>query len=84
MILSKMDALLNPETVKTLERDQLEKLLFNKKRLVESELQTKTANIDSPDESGQEELGEDLFLDSLYRRFGLGGDAAESGPNNAS
>jgi len=68
VILSKTDALLNPERVKTLKRDQLEKLLFNKKRLVESELQTKTANIDSPDERGQEELRKefrDLLLENL-------------------
>jgi type IV secretion system protein VirB2 len=68
VILSKMDALLDPEAIKTLKRDQLEKLLFNKKRLVESELKMKTANIDSPGESGQEELRKefrDLLLENL-------------------
>lgn len=85
LILSKIDSLLTPTSVKEFSTDYLEKLISCKKLIVEdkfdpeinSELMNKTANIDARGDANQKELRKEfrdlLFesLDNFYKYDGI-------------
>lgn len=73
-VLSKIDDLLTPSNIKV---NNVEKLMSCKKLLVEKELQYKTANIDTKDDTGQDKLREEFknllleSLDNFYQYDGI-------------